>query len=76
MDQPNRKICVTLQWYSVGNPESSYAQVRLFARKKEDKNCQQNVDVKYNFEEFICLLDGKKSVYHKVFAYKSIYMVL
>ena len=68
VDQPNRKICVTLQRYSVDKPESSYAQVGLFARKKEDKKCQQVANVKYKLEEFICLLDGKKSVYHKVFA--------
>ena len=32
----NRKICVTLLRYNVDKPESSYAQVRLFARKKEN----------------------------------------
>ena len=34
VDRTNRKICVTLLRYNVDKPESSYAQVRLFARKK------------------------------------------
>ena len=34
-DRADRKICVNLLWYIVDKPESSYAQVRLFARKEE-----------------------------------------
>ena len=33
VDCPNGKICVTLLRYKVDNPETSYAQVRLFGRK-------------------------------------------
>ena len=33
VDRANRKICVTLLRYNVDKQESSYAQVRLFARK-------------------------------------------
>ena len=47
-------------------PESSYAQVRRFARKKEDENFQQVVYVNYKFEEFIYLLDVMNSLYDKV----------
>ena len=36
--RPNRSICVTLLRYKVDIPETSYAQVRLFGRKKEEKN--------------------------------------
>ncbi len=43
-------------------PESFYAQVGLFARKKEEKNFQQVVYVKYKLEEFIYLLDVMNSV--------------
>ena len=43
VDRTNRKICVTLLRYNVDKPESSYAQVRLFARKKEDEKFQQVV---------------------------------
>ena len=66
VDRTNRKICVTLLRYNVDTPESSYAQVRLFARKKEDEIFQQVVLVKYKLEEFIYLLDVMNSVYDKV----------
>ena len=36
VDRAKRKICVTWLRYNVDKPESSYAQVRLMARKKED----------------------------------------
>ena len=34
VDRANRKICVTLLRCHVDKPDSSYAQVRLFAEKK------------------------------------------
>ena len=46
VDRANRKICVTLLRYDVDKPENSYAQVRQFARKKEDEKFQQVVYVK------------------------------
>ena len=46
-DRANRKICVTLLLYNVDKPDSSYAQVRVFARKKKDENFQQIVYVDY-----------------------------
>ena len=48
--------------YNIDKPESSYAQVRLFARK-EDEKFQQVVYVNYKLEEFIYLLDVMNSVY-------------
>ena len=49
VDRPNRKICVTLLRYKVDNPETSYAQVRLFGRKNEEKNfnklCMSTIDL-------------------------------
>ena len=45
VNRANRKICVTLLRYNVDKPESSYAQVRLLARNKEDEKLQQNVYV-------------------------------
>ena len=66
VDRANRKICVTLLRYSVDKPESSYAQVRLIARKKEDEKFQQVVYVNYKLEEFIYLLDVMNSVYGRV----------
>ena len=66
VDRTNRKICVTLLRYSVDKPESSYAQVRSFARKKGDEKFQQVVYVKYKREEYIYLLDVMNCVYDKV----------
>ena len=50
VDWANRKICVTLRRYKVDKPESSYAQVRLFATKREDDKFQQVVYVEYTLE--------------------------
>ena len=47
VDRSNRKICVTLLRYNVDKPENSFAQVWLFAKKKEDEKFQQVVFVKY-----------------------------
>ena len=65
VDRANRKICVTLLRYNVDKPEISYAQVRLFARKQDEK-FQQAVYVNYKLEELIYLLDVMNSVYDKV----------
>ena len=40
---PNRRICQTLLRYNVVNRETSYAQVRLFGRKKDYERFQQTV---------------------------------
>ena len=66
VDRANRKICVTLVRYKVDKSESSYAQVRLFARKNEVEKFQQVVYVNYKLEEIIYLLDVMNSVYDKV----------
>ena len=47
VDGANRKIRVTPLRYNVDKPESSYAQVRLLARKKRDEKFQQFVCVNY-----------------------------
>ena len=62
VDRTSRKICVTLLRYIVDKPESFYAQVQIFARKKEDEKLQQVVYVTYKLEEYIFLLDLKISV--------------
>ena len=66
VDGANRKIWVTLLRYNKDKLESSYAQVRLFATKKEDEKFQQVAYVNYKFEEFIFLLDVMNSVYDEV----------
>ena len=66
VDRANRKICVTLLRYNVDKLESSHAQVRMIARKKEDEKFEQVVSVNYELEESIYLLDVMNSVYDKV----------
>ena len=50
VDRANKKICVTLLRYNVDKLESSYAQVRLFAREKEEEKFQQFFYVKYELK--------------------------
>ena len=76
VDRPTRRICVTLLRYKVDNPETSYAQVRLFGRKMEEEKFQQIVYVSYENEEFVYLLDVMKSVYGKVITNQPICNVL
>ena len=76
VDRTNRKICVTLLRYNVDKPESTYVQVRLLARKKEDEKFQQVVYVNYKPEEIIYLLDVMNSVYDKVSTNQPICNVL
>ena len=76
VDRANRKICVTRLRYNVDRSERSYAQVRLFARKKEDEKFQQVVYVNYKLEEFIYLLDVMNSVQDEVITNQPICNVL
>ena len=62
VDQPDSKICVTMLRYNVEKPETSYVQVRLFGRKKDEEKFNQIVYVNYKLEKFIYLLDVIKSV--------------
>ena len=66
VDRANRQICVTLLHYHVDKLEISYAQVWLFARKKEDEKFQQVVYVKYKLEEIMFLQDVINSEYDEV----------
>ena len=76
VDRPNRRICVTLLRYKTDTPETSYAQVRLFGRNKEEENFQQIVYVNYKLDDIVYLLDVMSSVYDKVFANQPICNVL
>ena len=76
VDCPNRKICVTLLRYKLDNPETSYAQVRLFGRKNEEEKFQQILYVNYRVNEFIYLLDVMNLVYDKVIANQPICNIL
>ena len=70
--RPSRRICVTLLRYKTDNPKISYAQVRLFGRKKEEEKFQQSVYVNYKLDEFVYLHDVMNSVYDKVIANQPI----
>ena len=73
---PNRKICVTMLRYKANDPETSYAQVRLFGRNKEEGIFQQNMYVNYELDEFLYLHDVKNLVCGKVIANQPICIVL
>ena len=75
MECLNRRICVALLRYNVDNPETFYAQVRLFGRMKEEENFQQILYVKYE-QEIVNLLDVMNSVYDDVSANQPICNVL
>ena len=68
VDRPHRKICVTMLLYNVEKPDTSYVQVRLSGRGKDEEKFNQIVYMKYELEEFIHLLDVMNSVYDKVIA--------
>ena len=75
-DRPKIRICVTLLRYNVGNPDTSYAQVRLSGRKTEEEKFQQIVYVNYKLDEYVYLLDVMNSVCDKVNANQPICNVL
>ena len=76
VDRPNRRICVTLLRYKVENPETFYAQVRLFGRKKEEEKFQQILYVNYRLDELLYLLEVMNPVYDKVIANQPICNIL
>ena len=76
VDRPNRRICVTLLRYKLDNPENSYAQVRLFGRKKEEEKFQQIVYVNNTLDKFVYFLDVMNSVYDKLIASQPICNIL
>ena len=53
VDRPHRKICVTMLRFNVEKPETSYVQVRLFGKRKDEEKFNQSVYVNYKLEEFI-----------------------
>ena len=76
VDCPKRRVCVTLLQYKANNPDTSYAQVCLFGRKKEEEKFQQIVYVNYRLDEFVYLHDVMNSVYDKVIANQPLCTVL
>ena len=62
VDRAYREISVTLVRYSVVKSENSCAQIRIFARKREEEQFQQIVYVNYKLGKLICLFDVWNSV--------------
>ena len=59
-----------------GEARTSYVQVRLFGRRKDEEKINQIVYVNYKLDEFIYLLDVINSVYDKVIADEPLCNVL
>ena len=76
VDRPHRRICMTMLRYIVEKPETSYVQVRLLGRRKDEENFNQIVYVNYNLDIFYYLLDVMSSVYYKVIANEPLCNVL
>ena len=76
VDRPNRSICVILLRYNTDNPQTSYAQVHLIRRKKDEEKFQLIVYISYKVDEIVDLLDVMNSVYDKVIANQPICNVL
>ena len=76
VDWPHRKTSVTMLRYNVEKPETSYVEVRLFGRRKDEDIFNQIVHVTYKLDEFIYLIDVMNSVYDKVFANEPLCNVL
>ena len=76
VDGPHRNICVTMLRYNMEKPETSFVQVRLFGRRKDEEKFNQIVYVNYTLDEFIYLLDVMISVYDKVIANEPVCNVL
>ena len=76
VDRPMREICLTRLRYKVDTPETSYGQVRLFGRKKQEEKIQKTVYVNYELDEIVYLLHVMNSVYDKLIANKPICNVL
>ena len=72
VDRSHRKICVTMLRFKMEKSETSYVQLRLFGRRKEEEKLNQIVYVNYKHDKFIYLLDVMKSIYDKVIANESL----
>ena len=67
---------MTLLRYKADNPETSYAHVRLFGRKKEEEKFQQIMYVNYKLDEFVYPHDVMNSVHEDVIVNQAICNVL
>ena len=66
---------VTKLVYNIQNPMSFFAEIQMLERKKEEK-FQQIVNVKFNLEEMLHMLDNMNSVYGKFISNQPTYSFL
>ena len=59
VDCLKRRICVTLLRFKEDNPQTSYAQVRLFGRKTQEEKFQQIVYVNINLPNLYIFLTSR-----------------
>ena len=76
VDRPRRKICMTMLRYIMEKLKTSYVQLRLFGRRKDEQKFNQIDYVNNKLDEFIYLLDVMNSVYEKVIANEPLCNVL
>ena len=76
VNRPSGKIWVAKLCYDVGQPETSYVQVRLFGRRKEEEKTNQLVYKNYKLDELFYLLEVMNSVFDKVTANGTVCNVL
>ena len=62
--------------YNVVKAETSYVQVRLFGRRKDEEKLNRIVYVNYKLDEFIFVIDVMNSVHDKVIANEPLCNVL
>ena len=68
VDRQHIKICVTMLRCNVEKPETSYVQVRLFGRRKDEQTFNEIVYMDYKLNDFVYLFDVMNSVHDKVIA--------
>ena len=76
VDRSHRKICVATLRNNMEKPQTSYVQVRLFGKRKDEEKFNQIVFVKYKLDGFNDLLDVMNSVFDKVNANEPLCNVL
>ena len=65
VDRPHRKIFLTMLRYNMEKLETSYVQLRLFGKRKDEEKFNQIVYVKYKHVQFFYLLNVMNSVYNE-----------
>ena len=76
VNRSHRKIIITMLRYNVDDPNTAYAQVRLFTRRTLEDTFTQTAFVNYKLDEFVHLLNVIVSVADKVLDNQKLCSVL